>query len=105
MVTWLVENPVLYDRSQGNYHKTDRDAMWERKVAEMQLENCDWERLFTWYKGLRDRYFKMTHPKKTGSAAVPDEDRTAGDRWILRNFQFLRGHANRHHRRQAQRVS
>ena len=105
MVTWLVENPVLYDKGHDLYHKTDKDAMWYRKAAEMQLEDFDGDRLFTWYKGLRDRYVKMTHPQPTGSAALPEKETTDMDRWILSNFKILKGTAKRHHRRQAQRVS
>ena len=88
-INWLKEHPELYDKGKKEYRDVEKkNKLWEDKAAAMEVNVSD---LRTWFDSMRTRYGKLTQTKSGQGAKVL----TYRDKWVLTNFDFLKGHIHR----------
>ena len=86
VVNWIKDNPMLYNKGDKKYKfALKKKEMWKAKAESI---NKTYEELYVWYESLRTRYGRLVKTK-SGQGAPKLTDR---EQWIVKSFDFLKGH-------------
>ena len=102
---WLISNPIMYDRSRGDYLETSkknemwRDILFTMNRTSISNKNKDND-VYNWYLSIRTVLGKLLHPP-SGSGPLTMTDRR---RWIW-TFDFLKPHIKKAEKRSCVSVS
>ena len=89
LADWVKSHECLYMKGKREYKDTAlKKNLWEKKAEELGVST---KSLTTWYDSIRTKVGKLTN-QPSGSSAKSLTDR---DRFILRNFDFLKSHIAR----------